>query len=514
MEPGLMLRRSEPGRQRFLPGLCLIATALFPLTLHAAESSPFAACALNKAISGKLSLKGKTWTYERRLATLTLHDAKGNPTACLSYVSYTADRSPSRPVTFFFNGGPGSSGLFLQLGSFGPLRVPAEASRLAEDAHYNAATNPMTLLDASDLVFVDPVGTGFSHPLREKKNADFWGVDQDAAASADFVAAYLDSARRWNVPLYLFGESYGTTRISVTSRVLAERGIFLNGLIFMSTVLNYGERLPGMDMTTLGYLPTYAAIAWFHRKSGYQNLNLNTLISQAESFAATAYMQALWQGKNLDLTTEQAVTGELARYTGLSIETIRAHALRPDVNTFRSELLKSDALITGRYDARATAPMSYLAPDTPDFDPSNENVRTPLTTVWNKQLGQDFGYDGERPYVIYDNTTSSAWDWRHKAKGRSRLLETAVTGGDLAETMARNPGMRVIFLNGLYDLATPFSLTAYDIRHLNLPISQIQNTSFCRYPAGHMMYFDNNALEIISQDLHKFYDNKTPCYYK
>lgn len=494
-----------------LAGLCLAAATLFPWVARAAEPAAPAACDLNRHVAGAITLKGRKWAYERQLGMLPLQDAKGNAVACLSYVAYSAGKEGSRPVTFFFNGGPGSSGLFLQLGSFGPLRVGAEASHLVAGAPYDVAANPLTLLDVTDLVFVDPVGTGFSHPMGEKKNADFWQVDQDAASSADFVTAYLAMAHRWNAPLYLFGESYGTTRVSITSRILTERGVFLNGLIFMSTILDYGERLPGVDLTNAGYLPSYAAIAWFHHKSGYQDRPLDDVMAQAQDFAAGPYMRALWQGKDLDVASQQGVADQLSRYLGLSVGDIMDHGLKIDVATFRSALLKSEGLSIGRYDARATAAMSHVTPDLPVFDPANENVRAPLTAIWNRQLDLDFGYAGTRPYVVYDNTISSAWDWRHKARGRARPLETAVTGDDLAEAMTRNPGMQVVFLNGLYDLATPFSLTLHDIRHLDISLERMRQIGFCRYPAGHMMYFDMPALQKISGDLHAFYAHEKPC---
>lgn len=498
-----------------LPGLCLAAAMLCPGSSRAvapvvADHAP-AACDLNRSVAGAITLKGRKWAYERRLGMLPLHDAKGHSVACLSYVSYSAGEDKGRPVTFFFNGGPGSSGLFLQLGSFGPLRVDAEAGHLVAGASYDVSANPLTLLDASDLVFVDPVGTGFSHAMGEKKDADFWQVDQDAAISADFVTAYLATAHRWNAPLYLFGESYGTTRIAVTSRMLAERGVFLNGLIFMSTILDYGERLPGVDLTSAGYLPSYAAIAWFHHKGGYQDRPLDDVISQAQDFAAGPYMRALWQGGDLDAASEQGVAEQLSRYMGLPVGNIEDHALKIDVATFRSALLKPEGLSIGRYDARATAAMSHVTPDVPAFDPANENVRAPLTMIWNRQLDRDFGYTDTRPYVVYDNMMSSAWDWRHKAKGRARPLETAVTGDDLAETMTRNPGMQVVFLNGLYDLATPFSLTLHDIRHLDISRDRMRQIAFCRYPAGHMMYFDTPVLKMVSGDLHAFYAHGKPC---
>src|SRR3954471_16385189 len=306
-----------------------------------------------KSSDHSIVVNGRPLRYRATAGTLTLRDRDGKPTASMFYVAYTSPAAPGRrkPVTFFYNGGPGSASLWLHMGSFGPMRVQTANPEYIRPAPYPFAPNPDPLLDRTDLVFLDAIGTGYSRPLGDAKPADFYGVDQDVDAFAKGILRYTTRYARWNDPKFIFGESYGTTRSAALAYALQERGLALNGVVILSSILNYGIRQPGFDQLYIGYLPSYAATAWYHHKAG-EGTELEAWIEEARRFANGPYAAALAKGQELGAEEEDQVARGMSRLTGLSVDFLRRTNLRVDLSRFQAELLRDRRQTIGRYDSR------------------------------------------------------------------------------------------------------------------------------------------------------------------
>lgn len=462
----------------------------------------------DRAVShGSVTVDGHSIRYTATAGHLLIRNDEGEPTATMFYVAYTADggTASKRPVTFLYNGGPGSSTLWLHMGSFGPVRVKTLNAQTIPAPPYTLESNTNTLLDKTDLVFIDAIGTGFSHAVGKAKNKDFWGVDPDVDAFARFIRRYITVNDRWNSPKYLIGESYGTTRSAALSLHLQRMGIALNGITLVSSILNYGIDMPGSDMRYQLYLPSYAAIAWYHDKLPNKPADLAAFVQKVRHFADTEYAQALDEGDDLPPARRDAVAEKLHQYTGLSVQYLKETNLRISIGRFRKQLLRGQAITMGRYDARYQGEDADAAGETPDYDPSDTAISPAFVATFNHYLDATLHYKHEAPYNVSAHAIRH-WDWKHAGPGRGWKMPLPYVAGDLAEAMRQNPSLQVFSANGWFDLATPFHATEYDLDHMSLPPKLHKQVHFGYYPSGHMIYLNPKALGQLRSDLDHFYD--------
>ncbi|MGA8475059.1 MAG: hypothetical protein WB681_08335 [Candidatus Cybelea sp.] len=456
-----------------------------------------------------IALGGKTYPYTARAGTITLENDKGQPTCRMFYTAFTVDGADprTRPVTFLYNGGPGSSTIWLRMGSFGPMRVQVGDGRPTPDAPFDLIENQYSLLDRTDLVFVDAPDTGFSRIVDAGKPSDFFGADPDVRAFGQFVSRYITSFGRWNSPKFLFGESYGTPRSAMLVRYLQQQSIGINGVVLLSSVLDFSldwdinftpTAIGGGDWAFPLYLPTEAAAAWYHDMLPGPSTTLQSLLPQVESFAMHEYVTALAQGANLSPGTYNDVVAKLHQYTGLSERYIRQSNLRIPYWRYSTELLRNTGEMTGRYDARYTSFMLDRLADRPDFDPVDSAIDAAFVANGNYFVRQILGYQTTLIYRPLANVFRQ-WDWKHNGN-----LPTN-TAQDLAGAMTFDPNLRIFSGNGYYDLATPFFATVYTLNHLNIPPQLQKNISYGFYESGHMVYLHPQALAQFHDDLERWY---------
>lgn len=453
---------------------------------------------------------GRTMKYHATAGTVTIRDDDAKPVATLFYVAYTLDGAnpATRPVTFFYNGGPGSSSVWLHMGSFAPMRVKTANAEYIRPAPYGFGPNPDTLLDKTDMVFIDMVGAGYSRPLGDAKGKDFWGVDQDADAFAKAIMRWTTKNSRWTSPKFLFGESYGTTRSAALAYQLQERGMALNGVVLLSSILNYGIEQSGYDQTYISYLPSYAATAWYHHKLANPPADLPAFLQEVRAFAAGPYAQALAQGQNLTPEQVDAIAQKMASYTGLSATFIKRANLRVDLNRFQKELLRDQRLTVGRFDSRYTGVDTDAAGESPEFDASDTAISSAFISTFSDYVSRELKYQTDVPYrVAAYGLKGFDWDWKHKAPGSDYPQNNPDVAVDLAAAIRTNPYLKVLSLNGYYDMATPFFATEYDIAHMMLDAPLKSNVQFRYYPSGHMVYLNPDALHQLHTDLAAFYDS-------
>jgi carboxypeptidase C (cathepsin A) len=462
--------------------------------------------------SHSVSIGGHALKYTATAGTLIIRDDKQQPQASVFYVAYTVDtgKSKKRPVTFLYNGGPGSSSMWLHMGSFAPLRIETASPAATAPPPYHLVPNNDSLLDKTDLVFIDAVGTGYSRVLGKATGKDFWGVDQDISAFARAIQRYVSLNHRWNSPKFLYGESYGTTRSAALVDALQNQGMAFNGVILMSSILNYGIRMPGYDETYIGYLPSYAAAAWYHDKIPHKPADLPTFLAQVRAWAQGPYAAALAQGQNLPANQVDAVATQLAAYTGLPLQYLKDANLRVDPSRFRKELLRDQRLTLGRFDSRFTGIDPDAAGENPDYDASDAGISGAFVSAFHNYLDTQLNYHSKLDYRPTFGDINKAWDWKHKASGERRPLPLAYVAGDLAHAMRSNPNLQVLSVNGYYDFATPFFVTEFDLAHMNLDVSLRDNLQFLYYPSGHMIYLNTDALKQLKGDLAHFYDHAAP----
>jgi carboxypeptidase C (cathepsin A) len=456
-----------------------------------------------------VTIDGKAIAYEATAGTLTLRDDQGKPIASMFYVAYVADHGKGdahRPVTFFYNGGPGSASLWLHMGSFGPVRVHTASPDATGNAPFELTNNNESLLDKTDMVFLDAIGAGYSRPLGETKGDKFWGVDQDIDAFARGIKRYLSNNNRWNSPKYLFGESYGTTRSAGLSYALQEQGVQLNGVMLLSSILNYSIRAPGYDRLYAGYVPSYAAAAWYHNKLGNKPADLPAYLAEVRAWANGPYLTALTKGDDLPPQEEAAIAQQLSAYTGLSLRFLEENRLRVDLNRFRKELLRDEHRTIGRYDSRFKGMDADDGAEGPETDPSDTGISGAFIGSLHDYLVTQLNYHTDLDYWPSGQDINRNWDWHHKAPG-ARFPETQPDVAlDLSQAMRQNPHLRVYSLNGWYDMATPFFETEYDLHHMSLDPTLKGNLKFAYYPSGHMVYLNPDALKQLKADVSRFYD--------
>ena len=435
-------------------------------------------------------------------------------TARMFYVAYFKKNAETvRPVTFLYNGGPGSSTMWLHMGSFGPKRVVTTDGQHDEGAPYKIVNNEYSLLDVSDVVFIDAPGTGFSRIMGKDKEKAFWGVDQDAHAFDRFIRRFLTKFNRWNSPKYLFGESYGTPRSAVLSAVL--ENVDLNGIVLLSQILSFDNSIdgpkwnPGVDQAYALALPTFAATAFYHHKLPAQPAALEPFLAEVEQYALGDYLAALLQGSELPEAKKQAVAEKLHGYTGLPVAYLLRANLRVSGAAFSKQLQLQDETTTGRLDARYKGPdLDPLSADA-EYDPQSNAISSAYTAALNQYMRTDLKYGSDLTYKpgAY-NDPDFTWDLRHQAPGGGPVA-TQQEGGtnvmpDLAFTMKSNPKMKVMLAGGYYDLATPFYEGMYEMHHLPIPQKLQANISYHYYQSGHMVYVNENVLKQFHADVAAF----------
>ena len=461
-----------------------------------------------------VTVGGHILAYTARAGTIAIKDDQNQTTARMFYTAYTLDgaSASSRPVTFIYNGGPGSSTMWLRMGSIGPVRVRvAPNAGPTGGAPYTVGDNPDTLLDKSDLVFIDMPSTGFGR-ITPGKEKEYYGVDQDAAAFSQFITNYLSEFNRWNSPKFLFGESYGTTRSGALANVLFGKGVALSGIVLVSSILNFGldygngDPIGGGDWPYVLYLPTEAATAWYHNKVPNRPADVATFVAQAREFALGEYLDALYAGDKISPSLRDDVVRKLSRFLGLSQQYVRNANLRVAYDRFERELLRSQGIVVGRLDGRyQTFELDRASLSGPDWDPTDSSIDAPFTTAINSYLRNDLKYTPPIPYrtnaygIIYSG--DSSWDFSHNGRYPTNVAP------DLAQVMAQNPTMKIFSANGYYDFATPFFATEYTLRHLNLNAGLESNISYGFYEAGHMVYLPDSAINQFKADLSRFYDS-------
>jgi len=462
--------------------------------------------------SHELTLGGKKLMYTATAGTLLINGDDDKPYGSIFYVAYTLDGAGdpgTRPLTFFYNGGPGSASLWLHMGSVGPVRVVTASPSATGAAPYKVVPNEYSLLDRSDLVFIDAPCTGYSRAVGSATLKNFAGVDQDATAFARFIERYISVNQRWSSPKFLFGESYGTTRSAVLADMLQAKGISLNGVILLSSILNFFIRAPGGDQVYVGYLPSYAAIAWHFEKVPRKGRDEKAFLDEVRAFARGPYVEALAQGHNLPPAQVDAMAAKVAAYTGISIEYLKEANLRVSPSRFRKELLRGQRLILGRYDARFEGTDEDAAGETPGYDPSSTGIIGAFVASLHDYFERELKYTSKDTYYPSGPHVNEQWDHSHRQGGapseRPQGLRGPYVAGDLADAMRKNPRMKVLSMNGLFDLATPFFLTEYTLSHMQLEPKLRGNVEFTYYHSGHMVYLNIDELKRMKTDLDGFY---------
>jgi carboxypeptidase C (cathepsin A) len=476
----------------------------------------------NSITAHEIKLGGRPFHYVATAGNILIRGDDDQPNASVFYVAYTLEGSAdtrSRPLTFLYNGGPGSASMWLHMGSIGPVRVLTASPEATGPGPYQVVPNEYTLLDKSDLVFVDAVGTGYSRPVGKGTIRDFAGTDQDVRAFEKFIYRYVSLNHRWNSPKFLFGESYGTTRSAALIDALENSGMSFNGVILLSSILNYFALAPGSDAVFIGNLPTYAAIAWHHEKVSRKGRDEKAFLSEVRAYARGPYAEALAQGHNLSQAEVDSTAAKLAGYIGLSAQYIKQANLRVSPARFRKELLRDQRVILGRYDARFEGSDIDAAGETPGYDPSDTGIEGAYVTALHDYLDRELKYTSDDTYLPSGPGINQAWDHTHRLgspapalnRGPAQPMRDAYVAGDLADAMRKNPRLRVFSLNGLFDLATPFFITEYDLAHMELEPKLRGNIEFAYYPAGHMVYLNVEALKQLKTDVAGFYTRAAPA---
>lgn len=459
----------------------------------------------------KININGKSIPYKASASTILLRDDKNQPTALIYSTAYTRSDMKDfseRPIAFIYNGGPGSASIWLHMGAFGPKRVVTKDAAATPPAPYKIVDNKSTLLDKADLVFIDPVGTGFSHAVGDAKDKDFWGVDQDVKSLAQFINIYISRNKRWNSPKFLIGESYGTFRsVALAEYLQSNDGISVNGIVLISSVLDMGTLSfsSGDDRSYIFYIPTYAATAWYYNVLKNRPDSLNTFLDDARQFASTEYAAALMKGSKLSNIEEADIAWKLERFTGLSKEYwIKAH-LRVVLPQFQAELQRNRGLTIGRYDARFKGETYDLLTEYAEFDPSFSGILSAFTAAFNSYVRRDLKFGNNKTYKVLPNEPGRSWDWKH---GRGSYFPGAPNvEDDLIRLMIENPYLKVQVENGIFDMATPFFATEYTIDHLFLPGNARDRIRLNYYKAGHMMYLHKEDLAKLKFNVGGFIDS-------
>lgn len=462
-------------------------------------------------VQRSIPFHGATLAYTVTPGTLTIRNDDGAPTHSLFYVAYTVG-SPkgvqARPVTFIFNGGPGSSSMWLHMGSFGPMKIDAATTETLRPAPYRFGPNPDTLLDKTDLVFIDAPTTGLSRPLGKAEPKDFFGVDPDLDAFTRGIQRYLAVYGRWDSPKFIIGESYGTLRAAGLSYSLQQKGVQLNGVALLSSVLDIGLLFQPYDQSYIGMVPTYAAAAAYHNRLASKPADLNAYLAEVRAFASGPYAAALYKGDTVPAAEREAVARKLAAYIGVTPEFVLRANLRVGPDRFRKELLRDQGKTVGRLDSRFLGEDADNAGEGTEYDPTDAAMTGAWVSTLNDYIFRDLGY--QTPLTYRPNNSAaqggSGWNWQHRVGG-GRPQMTADTSVDLSAAMRRDPHLKVLSLNGLYDMATPFFGAEYDLTHMSLQPDRQANITWRYYPSGHMVYIEPNSARQLRTDIEAWIDS-------
>jgi carboxypeptidase C (cathepsin A) len=451
-----------------------------------------------------LNIKGKVLNYTATTGMMKIVDEEGKHKSSMFYVAYTKDGQDvaTRPLTFAFNGGPGSSSVWLHMGALGPKRVVLTDKGDAPPPPYTMVDNEFTWLEFTDLIFIDPVGTGYSRPAKEEKREQFHGVDEDIASVGNFIRLYTTQSKRWLSPKFLAGESYGTTRAAGLADHLQDRyGLYVNGILLISMVLDFQTLRfsASNELPYILFLPTYTATALYYNKlSPALQANPEKTLSEVREWAITEYITALAKGDMLPEAQKKAIAAKLAAYTGLSSDFILRANNRIEIFRFTKELLRDERRTVGRLDSRFKGIDRDAAGENPEFDPSyNSAIYGPFTAVLHHYLRAELGYENDMPYEILTGKVHP-WNWGSAERGFPSVAES------LREAMSKNHHLKVFVANGYYDLATPFFAAEYSISHMQLDPALRENISMEYYKAGHMMYVEQESLKKMTRDIQDF----------
>ncbi len=503
-------KNRTPYQMKFAP--LIIVFLLIPLTPFANESNSD----LDKfeaqmsVTQHQIKIGGERVKYTAMSGDTILKDKDGKPKASIFSTSYIHEsKSPSRPLIFVFNGGPGSSSVWLHMGVFGPKKVviPSDAEQVPA-APFTLKDNPFSLIDVADMVFIDPVGTGYSVPLGKYEGKEFWGVRQDAQILSEFIRVYITQNKRWNSRKYLAGESYGTTRAALMTRELQEGwgSIDLNGVFLISSILDFqtGDFAPGNNLPFLSFLPTYAATAWYHNALPNKNEwdSQEIFLNEVRDFALTDYATVLVKG---DLATDSEVSDVIDRlhsYTGISKQFIKQSKLRLNEFEFMKELLRDRGVSVGRLDSRYVGEDANQVNSRFEADPSSYAIDGAYTAAIQSYFANDLDVLREQKYEILSGEVFSNWDWLYERTPRSQGFLN--TSQHLAKAQRQNKSFRIFVANGYYDLATPFFGTEYSMNQAGIDKERLVMKY---YPAGHMMYIHHPSLEMLADDMRAFLQN-------
>ncbi|MCD4847175.1 MAG: peptidase S10 [Candidatus Aegiribacteria sp.] len=451
-----------------------------------------------------INLKDGKLAYKARVGVLPLKDDKGEIQAEIYFTSYEMNGVKDlseRPLTFAFNGGPGSSSVWLHMGALGPKRVVMKQEGWMPSPPYHLEDNESTWLKHTDLVFIDPVGTGFSRAAKKDLYQKFHSFDGDIESVGKFIQLYLSRFNRWSSPLFLAGESYGTTRAAGLAAALFGKGIAFNGIILISTALDLRPIMfrDDDDLPFQLFIPTYTAAAWYHKKldKELQSRDLPDLLAEVEVWVESELTPALMKGDRISDEESADIADKLSRYSGLEKDYIVGSNLRIHQGRFRKELLRSEKRSVGRLDSRFKGIEAVEVNDRPEFDPSMTSIKPPYTSMLNDYLRRELGLDTDMSYeVMMDHDFIKNWKWE---KGK-----LPSTGEKLRLSMSVNPYMKVLVAQGYYDLATPLMATKYMVSHMNVDLKLKKNIQETYYHAGHMFYLDEKCLDSFSKDVHSF----------
>ena len=455
----------------------------------------------------EIHIGGRVLHYSATTGYMPIRNEEGTEVeANIFFVAYTLDNpAAKRPLMFSFNGGPGSASIWLHLGAIGPRRVKMLPDGGMPQPPFELVDNQDTWLDQTDLVFIDPVGTGYSRAAKKELAKKFFGVKGDISSVAEFIRLYLSRYQRWTSPLFLVGESYGTTRAAGLSGYLVDRGIALSGVVLVSSVLNFQtlEFTRGNDLPYILFLPTYTSTAWYHKKlpADLQQRDLASVLSDAQQFAAGPYASGLGRGDSLTPSERQTLVDQVARFTGIDRSVVDENDMRLTQGVFCRELLRNQRLMVGRLDSRFTGDdISRVRGEGMYYDPSMSVIRPPFTATFNNYVRSDLGYKTDLEYYVLGGGVTD-WDWGSAGDGFPDTSEA------LRLAFVKNPYMKLFVASGYYDLATPYFATQYTLSHMNLNAQQHGKITLVYYDAGHMMYIKSDALGRLKQEVGGFLTN-------
>jgi len=451
----------------------------------------------------EMTVNSEILKYTARAGVIPLKDEFNEIEAEIYFTAYELDGVEDRsirPLTFVFNGGPGSASIWLHMGALGPKRVVMEPKGWMPPPPFRYEDNQHTWLDQTDLVFIDPVGTGFSRAAKEELDKKFWGFKGDIESIGELIRLYLTRYQRWTSPLFLAGESYGTTRAAGLAGHLVDKGITFNGIVLISTVLDIQSIrfLRANDLPFQLFLPTYAATAWYHKKLGadLQTHELSDLMTEVKAWAGNELTVALMKGDQLGEDERQAVARQLAAYTGLELDYVLGTNLRINIFHFCKELLRVNKRSVGRLDSRFKGMEALAVTERPEFDPSMIAITPPYSAAFNHYVRSELGIETDLTYETLSFKVNEKWEWENGT--------LPATGEALRAAMAKNPYMKVLVGQGYYDLATPLLATEYMVNHMNIDPTIRSNVEIMNYKAGHMFYLDVDSLAAFKADVDRF----------